>query len=100
MDIQTAQQIVHNAIEGQPNSCLSEHARGLKEVYELLIALDRISQPTEKPPKVQLKLYHVTVTLEDEFLAENADEAWERAMDAISSRKGMQLCNHKIEEVT
>ena len=101
MDIHEAREVVKNALEGTPNSCLSEHYRGLKQVYELLFALDQMigTVPTPEKPKVQLKLYHITVTLEDEFLATDKGEAWEMAMDKLATRGGMMLCDHKIEEV-
>ena len=101
MDIHEAREVVKNTLEGRPNSCLSEHYRGLKQVYDLLFALDQIgAAPAPKEPEKQLKLYHITVTLEDEFLAADKDEAWEMAMDKISGRRGMMLCGHKVEEVT
>jgi hypothetical protein len=94
MDILEAQAIIKRAISGEPNSCNSEHARKLNEV---LIWLGE-TPIAEKPP--QLKLYHITLTLEDEFLAESSEEAWEMALDTISNRKGMQLCGHEIQVVT
>ena len=101
MDITEARQVIKNALEGTPNSCLSEHSRQLKEVYDLLFALDQIgTAPPPEKSEVQLKLYHITLTLEDEFLAESSEEAWEMALDKISNRKGMQLCGHDIQVVT
>lgn len=109
MNIKEAQEIIRNAVEGSPNSCISEHQRGLESVYNLLIALDRISEAPASsvvadaprtPPTPRLKLYDISITLEGRFSAADEDEAWEQALDKISGRTGMQLCGSTVELVT
>ena len=96
-------------MEGSPNSCISEHQRGLESVYNLLIALDRISEAPASsvvadaprtPPAPRLKSYNISLKLKSLFLAEDEHEAWEQALDKISGRTGMHLCGGTVELVT
>jgi hypothetical protein len=101
MDMNEMLSILDNAIEGNPNSCLSEHARKLAEVREYLATAPAVvANAPPPPPPPDLKLFYVDITLSDNFLAADENEAWERALDMISSRKGMTIQTHKIGEVT
>lgn len=102
-----AMRIVEDAISGRPNTCMSEHYRGLKEVYDFLFALYEISEAPASavvadaprpPPTPRLKSYLVSLTLQGSFLATDSDEAWDMAMDRIAGRTGLDLVDHTIVE--
>jgi len=102
MDIEQAKKIIQDAINGNPNSCMSSHHRVLQEVYDWLSeapASAVVADAPRPPPTPLLKPYLISVTLQDTFMAADADEAWDTAMDRIAGRTGTDLVDHKIEEL-
>lgn len=102
MDTEQAKQVIQNAIDGRPNSCISEHARGLKEVYDLLNSQAPASAPpvvADAPratPAPSLRAYTIQITLEETIPAYSKEEAWEDALDLLSGRDGMMIVAHRI----
>lgn len=88
---------------------ISQHhhpAPSVRELQEVIEWLDNAGINTSETPSpspaataTATAPYEVTITLQEVFSAENEQEAWEMALDRISTRKGMQLINHRISHV-
>lgn len=97
MELQEMLSVLDNAIEGRPNSTLSEHSRALQRVRDSLASGPHVVADAPSAPPPRLDHYYVEVTLGDTVLAANEDEAWEMIMDKISTRKGMSLVGHTVQ---
>jgi hypothetical protein len=85
---------------GKRNRLFSELEETLNEVYNHLKNMPTgVPSPPPKAPAPVLRGYRVELILTDEIMAENEAEAWDMALEKISTRKGMHLCGHKLERI-
>lgn len=99
MELQEMLSILDNAIEGRPNSTLSEHSRRLQQVRDSLASGPHVVADAPSAPPPRLAKFFVDIVLSEEYEAVDEDEAWEMALSHISSRKGMMITSHKIRRL-
>ena len=99
MELQEMLSILDNAIEGRPNSTLSEHARRLQEVRDSLASGPHVVADAPSAPPPRLDTFCVDIVLSEEYQAVDKEEAWEMALNHLSSRKGMSIISHKIRRL-
>jgi len=90
------------------SSCFSEYEGLLNDLLDYLQQAPAPSSasaaaPAETlptPAKVgQQKIFQVVITLAQAYPANDKDEAWNKALEDIESRDGMEVTNHSIYQL-
>jgi hypothetical protein len=88
---------LHEFTSGKRKTCFSEVESLLHDLTDYLNNAPTAS--ADAAASAPYKKYQVTLTLEEDFLATSSEEAWEMAVDLISTRQGMKLCANDIKEL-